>query len=272
MRDARSPGGVGVAGARVGDTALARRRRGAPARQLHHQPLQPAGVLHRRGAHHLRARFRRDPDFSADAAARHRWRRASSPSAETTAYLDRNMPLLTQGLRLVVGDSVLPLRSSTAPRRCSRARGPADIAAGSPFQRASCPTAGRQDGRAATPTATTAIGSAGARSSFRAARASRSRNRGASQTDISDELRTYPADCCPARWTISEATFTLAPGDGSSRPIATPPRKLHGASKPAHPQRLGHQPGRQPGDGRAPRRRSSCSSRCWRCSGARCMP
>src|SRR6478672_10064173 len=29
--------------------------------------------------------------------------------AETTAYLDHDMPLITQGLRLVVGDSVLPL-------------------------------------------------------------------------------------------------------------------------------------------------------------------
>ena len=134
--------------------------------------------------------------------------------AETSAYLDHDLPVLAQGLRLVVGDSVLPL---TVLDR-SAALGPGQ---GLPTLRleahlsATLPAGWEQRGIGGYTDRNYSDRLGWREIVIQGGEGVKLTQSSASATDISDELRSYPSNFLASPLDESEATFTLAPGNGA---------------------------------------------------------
>ncbi len=160
----------------LGGARAAGRRRRPPARQLHHQPLQPRRRIRRPRLRAVRARPRRDPDLPGEADC-------GEASAE-----DRPRDL-APGRRAC--------RALAPPPACPRlpaGRGRAAHARGSNRRTGSSAASGRARTGSSTATRPSPAGSAGRRSSSQHDSGARVPSASAPAQSVSDELRAYPKD------------------------------------------------------------------------------
>jgi ABC-type nickel/cobalt efflux system permease component RcnA len=134
--------------------------------------------------------------------------------AETTAYLDHDMPIITQGLRLVVGDSVLPLTVVDRAASLQPGQGLPTLRLEAHFS-AQLPDGWQQDGLGGYTDRNYSDRLGWRELVIQGGKGVEIAQSSASATDISNELRAYPADFLSSPLDESEATFTLAPGNGA---------------------------------------------------------
>ena len=132
---------------------------------------------------------------------------------ESNAYLDAEMPSLVEGLRLRAGDEVLPLEVLHRSAEYRSGQG------GLPTLRleaqllADLPKDWRGEGYHADRTYANRLG--WREIVVRGGPEMAIRNSTVQANSVSDELRSYPRDMLSSPPDVREASFTLAPGDGS---------------------------------------------------------
>ena len=135
--------------------------------------------------------------------------------AETTAYLDHDLPTIMQGLRLVVGDSVLPLQVVDRALSLSQGQGGLSLLRLEAHFSATLPDGWEQHGVGGYTDRNYSDRLGWRELIIRGGPGVRIAQASAPDTDVSNELRAYPQSFLSSPLNVSEATFTLAAGDGT---------------------------------------------------------
>jgi nickel/cobalt transporter (NicO) family protein len=132
---------------------------------------------------------------------------------EADAYLDAEMPSLVEGLRLRVGDEVLPLEVLHRSAEYRSGQGGLPTLRLEAHLLADLPKDWRGEGHYADQTYANHLG--WREIVVRGGPAVAIRNSTVQENSESNELRSYPRDMLSSPPDVREASFTLAPGDGS---------------------------------------------------------
>jgi nickel/cobalt transporter (NicO) family protein len=135
--------------------------------------------------------------------------------AESQRYLDKIVPLLVEGLRLVVGDAVLPLAIEGRSLAMLPGEGGLPILRIDAAFASALPDGWQDDGFGGYTDRNYQDRLGWREVVVQGGPGVVIESSTASQTDISNELRTYPEDALSSPLDVSEATFTIEPGDGT---------------------------------------------------------
>jgi ABC-type nickel/cobalt efflux system permease component RcnA len=136
-------------------------------------------------------------------------------AGEETAWLDQRIPVIVKGLRLVVGTSVLPLEVVDRSAQLLPGQGGLPILRVEMHLRTHLPAGWQRDTSGGYTDRNYQDRLGWREVVIQGGPGVRVVESSASDTDRSNELRNYPADAVQHPLNQSEATFTLAPGNGT---------------------------------------------------------
>lgn len=135
---------------------------------------------------------------------------------ETQRYLDEIVPMLMDGLRLVVGDDVIPLSISDRSLEWSAGQGGLQVLRLDALFTGSLPDGWQDDGFGGYTDRNYQDRLGWREIVIQGGDGVAIESASVPDTDISNELRAYPEDSLSSPLDVSEATFTIAPGQGSA--------------------------------------------------------